>query len=232
MRIHHFFFKGVTMSKVLALVGMGPGVSAAVARRFGREGYVIAAISRRPEALQEQVAELRSTGISAAAYPGNAADPEGLAATLGRIATDLGPVDVLVYNAAGIRHKPLAQLTAAELVDDLAISVVGALTATQAVLPSMRARSHGSLLFTGGGFALEPEPDYPTVGIGKAALRNLVFSLFADLRSTGVHAAILTIAGFVKPDTAYDPERIADRFWALHSQPANAFERELVLSEE
>ena len=77
------------MSKVLALVGMGPGVSAAVARRFGREGYAIAAISRRPETLEEQVAELRSTGTSAAAYPGNAADPDGLAATLERIAADL-----------------------------------------------------------------------------------------------------------------------------------------------
>ena len=40
---------------------------------------------------------------------------------------------------------------------------------------------------------------------------------------------MLTIAGFVKPGTAFDPERIPDRFWALHSQPANAFERELVL---
>jgi NADP-dependent 3-hydroxy acid dehydrogenase YdfG len=218
------------MIKVLA--GMGPGVSAAVARRFGREGFTIAAISRRPQALQEQVAELQSTGISAAAYPGNAADPDGLAASLARIAEDLGPVDVLLYNAAGIRHKPLAQLTAAELMADLTISVGGALTAAQAVLPSMRARRHGTLLFTGGGFALEPAPDYATVGIGKAALRNLAFSLFADLTGTGVHAAMLTIAGFVNAGTAFGPVRIADRFWALHSQPANAFARELVLAEE
>ena len=196
-----FTGRSQNMSKVIAIVGMGPGVSAAAARRFGREGYSVAAIARRPEALNAAVTELQNAGLTAAAYPADAGDADALAAALAMVKTELGLVDVLLFNAAGIRHKPLAQLMTGELMADLAVSVGGALTAAQAVLPDMRERGRGTLLFTGGGFAMEPAPDYATVGIGKAALRNLAFSLFADLKDTGVHAATVTIGGFVKTGT-------------------------------
>ena len=222
--------KASSMSKVMALVGMGPGVSAAAARRFGREGYVVAAIGRRAEALQAAVAKMRSAGLSASAYPADAGDADALRSALAEVVAELGAVDVLLFNAASVRHKPLSELTTGELMDDLGVTVGGALTATQAVLPGMRERGMGTLLFTGGGFALEPAPDYATMGIGKAALRNLAFSLFADLKGTGVHAATVTIAGFVQAGTALDPDRIADTFWDLHRQPSAEFQREVVLA--
>jgi len=85
-----------------------------------------------------------------------------------------------------------------------------------------------SLLFTGGGLALTPHPRYAGLAVGKAALRNWVFSLAAELKPRGIHAATVTVAGFVKPDTPFDPNRIADAYWELHQQSPDQWQTEIV----
>ena len=213
--------------KSIVIIGMGPGVSAGVARRFGREGFTVAAVARRREALDGHVQALTAAGIRAAGYTADAGDPASLQPVLAAIAREHGTPDVLVYNAAGVTYKPLAQLTPQELSADLQTSIVGAFAAAQAVLPAMKERGSGSLLFTGGGFAFEPMPPMAGVGVGKAGIRNLAFSLFADLKDSGVHAATVTICGMVKPGTPFDPDRIAEAYWSLHAQPRGGFEREI-----
>ena len=146
---------------------------------------------------------------------------------LAGLQVELGDASVLVYNAAGMTYRPLAELGPEQFAADLAVSVVGAFTAAQQVLPAMRAQRSGSVLLTGGGFAFEPMPVMASLGVGKAAIRNLAFSLYADLKDSGVHAATVTICGTVAPGTAFDPDRIADAYWQLHAQPAGAFEREV-----
>jgi NADP-dependent 3-hydroxy acid dehydrogenase YdfG len=216
------------VTKTVTIVGMGPGISAAVARRFGKEGYAIGGIARRADALREQIDALKGAGIEASGLVADSADYAALVEALGKIGAASGSIDVLVYNAAGVRYKPLAQLSADEFSADLRVSVGGALAAAQAVLPAMRARGSGTLLFTGGGFAFEPMPALASLGVGKAAIRNLAFSLHAELKDLGIHAATVTVGGVVKPGTPFDPDRIAEAYWSLHSQPKGAFERELV----
>lgn len=213
----------------LFIVGAGPGVSAAVGRRFGREGCTVVLMARRAEVLDEQVRALRAAGVDAHAQVADAADSANLAAAIGAASTRHGGPDVLVYNAAGVRPKPLAALTAAELMADLQVSVGGALAVTQAVVPGMRERGGGTLLYTGGGFAFEPMPVMASLGAGKAAIRNLAFSLHAELKPAGIHAATVTICGLVKPGTAFDPDLIAERYWALHVQAPEAWEREVMV---
>ncbi|MBC7831777.1 MAG: SDR family NAD(P)-dependent oxidoreductase [Hyphomicrobium sp.] len=214
--------------KVLAVIGMGPGVSAAVARRFAREGFSVAAIARNPDKLAAQVEELAKSGARAEAFSADAGEPGALRAALSSVAARLGEIDVLVYNPVGVHYKPLSELTAEELNADLRLSVGGALAAAQALLPAMKARGSGTLLFTGGGYAFEPTPMLASVGAGKAALRNLAFSLYADLKDGGIHAATVTIGGVVKAQTPFDPDAIAESYWQLHMQPKGSFEREIV----
>jgi NADP-dependent 3-hydroxy acid dehydrogenase YdfG len=216
------------MDSVIVLVGMGPGVSAAVAQRFAREGFAVGAVARDAAKLQAALQPLRASGVRVAAAAADAGDAAALQAALASLRSELGDPGVLVYNAAAARPLPLAQLSAEQLMADLHTSVGGALAAAQAVLPAMRARGAGTLLFTGGGFALEPMPLMASLGVGKAGIRNLAYSLFADLKDAGIHAATVTICGVVQPGTAFDPARIADAYWALHCQPAGSFERELL----
>ena len=214
------------MNKVIYIVGMGPGVSAAVARRFGGEGYAVGAVARDGAKLERQLAALRGAGVQAVGATADAGDIGYLSAALERLQGTLGDAGVLVYNAAGVTYRPLADLGAEQFAADLAVSVTGAFAAAQFVLPSMRSRRAGTLLLTGGGFAFEPMASLASLGVGKAGIRNLAFSLHADLKDVGVHAATVTICGTVAPGTPFDPDRIADAYWQLHTQPPGSFERE------
>jgi short-subunit dehydrogenase len=219
--------EGHSMDKVIFIVGMGPGVSAAVARRFAREGYAVGAVARSADKLEQQLAALRSLGATVAGATADAADIGSLRAALDSLQARLGDASVLVYNAAGMTYLPLAALDPEQFAADLAVSVVGAFAAAQQVLPGMRAKRSGSVLLTGGGFAFEPMPVMASLGVGKAAIRNLAFSLYADLKDSGVHAATVTICGMVAPGTPFEPDRIAEAYWQLHVQPVGAFEREV-----
>ena len=73
---------------------------------------------------------------------------------------------------------------------------------------------------TGGYAAVTPQPDYATISLGKAGLRTAVALMHDELKADGVHATSITVAGAIHPGTAVDPGRIADTYWALHTQPA------------
>jgi NAD(P)-dependent dehydrogenase (short-subunit alcohol dehydrogenase family) len=95
----------------------------------------------------------------------------------------------------------------------LAVNVLGARVAADAVLPVLR-EGRGSLLFTGGGgLALLPHPQFASLSIGKAALRAYVQALHAQLAGTGVHATSVTIAAAIGGgDTRFDPAVLAQAY--------------------
>ncbi len=217
------------MSKVCLIVGAGAGNGAAIARRFSREGFAIGLVSRDEAKLAAIVASLREAGARVASAAADAGRTEELRAALASLTAALGPADALIYNAAGATMTPLLELSPERLVADVATSVAGALTAAQFVAPAMKACGAGAILITGGGFALEPVPALASLGVGKAGARNLAFSLAKELEPAGIHVATVTICGIVKPGTAFDPDRIADAFWTLQSQPKGAFEREIMI---
>ncbi len=215
------------MDKVIFIVGMGPGVSAAVARRFAREGYAVGAVARGATKLEHELTALRESGVRLAGATADAGHIGSLHEALDRLRAELGDASVLVYNAAGMTYRPLAELSPEAFAADLAVSVVGAFAAAQQVLPAMRAQRSGTILLTGGGFAFEPMPVMASLGVGKAAVRNLAFSLYAELKDSGIHAATVTICGTVAPGSAFDPDHIAEAYWQLHAQPVGTFEREV-----
>jgi NAD(P)-dependent dehydrogenase (short-subunit alcohol dehydrogenase family) len=216
------------MPKICAVVGVGPGVGFAVAKRFTAGGFDVGLVARRANALETLAAQLGSAGAKAQPFTGDASDPASLKGALATITAQMGSPDVLVYNAAGVTPAAPSALDTEQMVRDFRVSVVGALVAAQAVIPAMRAAKRGTILFTGGGFAFEPIPMMASLGIGKAGIRNLTFSLAKELEPDGIHVATVTIGGLVKPGTPFDPANIAEEFWNLHIQPAGQFQRETV----
>lgn len=218
----------VTEPEVAVVVGAGPGIGSAVARRFGRGGYRVALVARRAEALEEQASRLGAEGIEAAAFPADAADPASLAAAFAAVRQRWGDPAVLHYNVSVANEARPSALDPEAVVASFRPNVVGGLVAAQQVLPAMRDRHRGTILFTGGGLALEPSPDYANLAVGKTGLRSLCLSLAKELEPDGVHVATVTVAGFVKAGTRFDPELIAEQFWRLHAQEPGAWEREVV----
>lgn len=202
------------------MVGFGPGVGAAVARRFAAGGFEVLGLARDP------AKHAGLTGPAITLGKADAARPESLA---GAIPAD---TQVLIYNA--YRMTPAepgpSALMPAELLQDFAINVAGAMAAIQVVLPGMRGAGRGTILLTGGGLALDPTGwlTAASLAVGKAGLRSLALSLSAELAPQNIHAATVTIAGTVEPGTAFDPDRIAQAYWALHQDPPGAFRAETI----
>lgn len=214
------------------VAGVGPGVGFAVARRFSREGYRVALLARNSGHLEGFAGQLKREGGHAAAYPVDLRDQEALLSVLGRIQADWGEAAVLVYNAARWSQGPAMELPIDSFSADLALCVTGALVCAQAVYPAMRQRQAGTILFTGGGLALHPEygAGVASLTAGKSALRGLTYALAKELAPSGIHVATVTIAGTVAPGTPFDPDRIAERYWALHRQPRDEWQTEEVFA--
>ncbi|MFP5306260.1 MAG: SDR family NAD(P)-dependent oxidoreductase [Gammaproteobacteria bacterium] len=211
------------------IIGAGPGISHAVALEFAHAGYNISLLARRPQRLGPMCDEIhKKTGRHGRAHAADAASERALIEGIDAARGDLGDVDVLIYNVA--THEPGRPMAVSSerLVDDFRINVVGALLSARAVAPAMIARKRGTILFTGGGFAYDPSPDYASLSMDKAALRSLTYTLAQELGAHGVHVATVTVHGFVQHGTKFDPSRIARAYIALHEQPKGHFDIETV----
>lgn len=206
------------MSGTCVIVGMGPGVSLALAERFGSAGYAIGMVARQEAALLAAEARLGVEGITAKGAPADVSDETDLRGAITALHDALGPIEVLIYNVAALHGGLPSKLTAEQAVADFRVNVVGALVAAQSVAPAMIAAGRGSILFTGGGYALQPSPEHASLGIGKAGIRNLALSLAAELAPKGVRVGTVTIGGTVKKGTPFDPAAIANAFFGSHQQ--------------
>ncbi|MEL6149595.1 MAG: SDR family NAD(P)-dependent oxidoreductase [Chloroflexota bacterium] len=213
--------------KTCIIIGAGPGISMAVAKRFAAEGYRIALISRSANRLKGYVQQLLDTGFDAVGVAADAADAGELTGAINSI----GTADVLVYNAAVITQGTPSHLDPEELVAHFRVNVAGALAAAQACLPHMQETGSGTILLTGGGLALYPAAQFSSLSIGKAGIRSLAKSLHDELKPSNIHVATVTVGGFVKADTYFDPDKIAEAYIALHQQPAGAWDWETVYTE-
>jgi NADP-dependent 3-hydroxy acid dehydrogenase YdfG len=210
----------------VAVIGAGPGIGAAVARRFARAGLPVGLIARKPETIAATRATMR--GAVTAEALADAADEHALRAALGAVAGELGPIDVLVYNAGLIRQDVPGELSTAEHQYAWAVNVVGAITAVVHVGPGMADAGRGTILLTGG--MPEPVPDVVSLSLGKAGVRALTRLLATQYGPAGVHVATVTVGGTVAPGTAFDPDDIAEHYWRLHTQARQDWEREVLLS--
>jgi len=136
--------------------------------------------------------------------------------------------EVLVYNAVVPTFGKPSTLSASQLVNDFRIDVAGALVATQTVLPSMRSRRKGCILFTGGGWAHYPWDEAASIGIGKAGLRSLALVLAQELENSGIRVGLISIMGHVALGTPFDPDSVGQAFLKAYERPQSEHEPELL----
>ncbi|MGW0580531.1 SDR family NAD(P)-dependent oxidoreductase [Streptomyces sp. NPDC002920] len=202
-----------------ALVGAGPGLGLAAARRFGAAGHTVALISRSAEHLEGLAAELVRDGVQARGFAADVLDPASLTAALRTVAEALGPVEILQYSPAPRADfmKPVLGTSADDLEAPLAFSVKGPVTCVNALLPGMRALGRGTLLFVNGGTAVRPRPDRAGTSIAFAAESAYARMLHDTLAPENIHAAQLIIPGAVRPDAEHSsPEVLAERLYDIH----------------
>jgi short-subunit dehydrogenase len=202
----------------LLLVGAGPGLGLEIARRFGIGGYGVTLVARNKDGLEELAKNLADTGAEIDTISADASDPEGLRDRMSAVYRRPGAPGLIIYNAVMGAPDQLLSSSVGHLQEAYTVDVIGAIVVAQVAAPAMRAAGFGTIVVTGGGFADHPIPVLATVSLGKAALRSAATMLAADLEADGIRVATLTILGQIVAGTAFDPERIAERYWeVVHS---------------
>jgi NAD(P)-dependent dehydrogenase (short-subunit alcohol dehydrogenase family) len=206
------------------VIGAGPGLGMAIARRFARARLPLAVVARSSRTVDAAAAALAPADVLP--LTADATDELALQAALDKAAAAMGIPDVVVYNAAIIQQDAPGELSAQRHLDAWAVNVVGAHTAAGHVLPAMAERGSGTFLITGG--MPSPVARYTSLSLGKAGVRALTTMLAEQFWPAGVHAATVTVYGTVAPGTAFDPDDIAEHYWRLHTQPRGEWELEAV----
>lgn len=216
------------MKGTIIVCGHGPGISDAVARRFGKEGFSVALVARSEDRLAKAAASLAESGVTAKPFACDLGDPEAVRAMVRDVHDSLGAISVVHWNAFRGGAGDLTTSTTADLRAVLDVGVHGMIAAIQESLSDLRA-SKGAVLVTGGGLALySPQVDGMAVGWGamglavsKAAQHKIVGMLHQKLAPEGVYVGEVVVLGMVK-GTAFDsgnatiePSAVADQFWSL-----------------
>ena len=227
--------------KITAVLGVGPGLGAAVARRFAAEGHLVALMARRPESVREVEGAIVAAGGRAVSIAADAADTASVAAAFAEVRTQLGEPDVLVYNAGAFQAGGVLELTPERFEACWRANCFGAFLATREVLPAMLHRGRGTLLLSGATASMRGSARFSALAVGKFGLRALAQSLAREHGPAGVHVAHVVIDGQIatprnramfpaRPEsTMLDPEAIARTYWELHRQDPTAWTLEVDL---
>ncbi len=222
---------------VCAIVGAGPGNGAAFARQFSRAGYHVALLARSGAALESLTAQIAETR----GYVYDATDPDDATRVFAEIRHDLGPPQVLIFNASTREFGDIDATTPDLFERAWRVNAYGCLIATQQVIPEMRAAGTGSILVIGATASLKGAADFVAFGSAKAAQRSLAQSLARKLGPEGIHVAYVIIDAVVDmpasramipnaPDDFFaKPDDIAESVFFLAHQPKSAWTFELDL---
>lgn len=220
--------------KVCAVVGVGPGNGASLARRFSAEGYQVALLSRKTEYSGQLAEELGN----AKAYACDVADADSVEQAFTAVAKDLGDVDVLVFNAGSGVWGNIEEVSAADFEKSWRINTLGGFLAAKQVVPAMKAQGAGTILFVGATASLRGKPFTTAFAPAKAAQRSLAQAMARHLWPAGIHVALLILDGGVKPPPeearhtapeSLHPDDIAETAYFLSQQPRSAWSFEVDL---
>lgn len=220
---------------VCAVVGVGPGNGAALARRFSAEGYQVALLARSTGFSEELAAELED----ARAYKCDVSDPESVRRVFSLIVEDLGDVDALVYNAGSGTWGNIDEIDEEAFEQTWRVNTLGAFVASQQVIPAMKQKGAGDIIFTGATASRRGVPMTTAFAPAKAAQRALAEAMARHLWPAGIHVALVIVDGIIdlprtremlpdKPDEFFiNPDDLADTTFALTRQKRTAWSFEV-----
>lgn len=217
-------------SKTCLVAGVGPGVGLSVAKVFAAKGYDIAMMARGESALQRYTQEIETLGQHAFYAPTDLMDFDAVTRSYATLEASIGTPDVIVYNAGRWIEKAPTEWSATEFMSELSLCVGAAHHLVTLSHEGMKKRGSGAYLFTGGGLSLYPQYGKEVVPLttGKSALRGYVLALDSNFADTTIRASIVTIAGQVAPNTAFDPDLIAAAFAKAAEQNHAQWKSEIV----
>ena len=133
----------------------------------------------------------------ARAYACDVGDPAAVGRTFASIGSDLGSVDVLIYNAGKGVWGSAEEVTLEDFETAWRTNTFGAFAAARSVIPAMKRRAAGHIIFIGATASRRGGAKTAAFASAKAAQRSLAESLARSLGPSGIHVSLIIIDGIV-----------------------------------
>jgi NAD(P)-dependent dehydrogenase (short-subunit alcohol dehydrogenase family) len=225
----------LTDRKVAVVAGVGPGNGSALAKRFADAGHAIAMLARTRDSLDP----LEKDIAGARGFECDVGSAESVTRAFSRIKAELGPVDALLYNAGSGVFADVESITAEQFEQSWRVNAYGAFLCARQVIPDMKARKSGSIVFIGATASRRGGPRTAAFAPAKAAQRSLAESMARALWPAGIHVALIIVDGVVdlprtrkmmpdKPDSFFvKPAGVAETAYRLTCQDPSAWSFEV-----
>lgn len=224
---------------VAVVVGVGPGLGAALAHRFADGGYAIAMVARSREFIDDLTARIGAAGGRAMALTADVGDAAQVARAFDAIRSKMDAPNVLLYNAGSAAWGTISEITPAQYEEAWRVNAFGAFLCAKQVVADMIAKARGAMLFTGATAGVKAGPKSAAFGPAKFAVRGLAQTLARDLGPRGIHVAYVNVDGIIdiprtraamrslKDEDVLKPAAIAEAYWHLAHQDPSAWTQEL-----
>lgn len=238
-----------TVNQVALLVGAGDAIGAAVARRFATGGYKVCIVRREAEKSNALIEELKGQGADVRAYSVDIRNEEAVKALFANVEETVGPIEVCLFNAGSNVNKPILETSQKLFFRAWELACCAGFLVGKEAASHMLKRGRGTMLFTGATASLRGGSGFAAFAAAKFGLRAVAQAMARELGPKNIHVAHLIIdAGVDSPeihrrlqalkgiDASQLPENtlvktssIAEAYWYIHHQTADAWTHEVDL---
>ncbi|WP_448329739.1 SDR family oxidoreductase [Sulfitobacter sp. M13] len=227
------------------IIGAGDDTGAAIARAFAREGMTVCLVrrERHADALEALAQSIRDSGGDAVAMPADARDEDEMLVLIDRIETEVGPLEVAVFNIGANVRFGIKETTARVYRKVWEMACFAGFLMGREAAKRMEPRERGTIIFTGATASMRGGVGYSAFAGAKHALRALAQSMGRELGPKNIHVVHTLIDGaidsnFIREnvpnvddlrdqDALLNPDHIAQTYVTLHNQPRTAWTHEL-----
>jgi NAD(P)-dependent dehydrogenase (short-subunit alcohol dehydrogenase family) len=237
----HLEARPLIEGQIALVVGVGPGLGAALARRFTEAGMRVAIAARRLGVLSELARERVPHPAEIAVYECDATQEGDVEAMFSAIARSWGTPDLVVYNAGKFARCSVLETDAATFEECWRVGCLGGFLVGRAAARQMTERGTGTIVYTGASTSTRASEELSCLSVEKFGVRALAQSMARELGPRGIHVAHVVVAGRIvseryrqlarelPPASLLAPGAIADTYLHLHRQHRSAWTHELDL---
>jgi NADP-dependent 3-hydroxy acid dehydrogenase YdfG len=178
--------------QVVLVVGASSGIGKETAVLFAREGARVMASARREDRLRGLQQQLAGEGHKIEVFPADASDAAAMDKLAEATRSALGPVDVLVFaTGTNTKERSLQRLTPDVWNELITVNLNGAYYATRAVLPSMRERGSGHIIYVSSISGLVPDVSGAAYQASKRGMLGLAHAIRVEEKENGIRTCVV-----------------------------------------
>ena len=180
--------------RTVVVTGASSGIGATIATELGRLGWKVAIGARRTDRLDETAAQIRDAGGEPFAHALDVSDASSITTFFTAAEAAIGPIDVLVNNAAVATPGRLVDVPPEAIQREVATNLTGPILLSRlAVASLLRRGARGHLVFITSDATRNPRPRMTTYTATKVGVESLAHTLGMELEGTGIRTTTIRV---------------------------------------